>query len=154
MLLGVAHPHVQPAASIDVGCRFPAAHLNDVSSMQCKGRGRMACAVCTMKDEAQSRQMTLLRPNCCSLLMLLPPWVMLRRHVTFILGAAAELTGVLLAAAVIDRVARHCLVSYGLLLAGASCLAAASGVTQLAQCLLAAGKFGCTGEVATAGQFY
>jgi hypothetical protein len=37
-------------------------------------------------------------------------------------------------------------VSYGLLLGGVSCLAAASGVSQQAQCLLAAGKFGCTGE--------
>jgi hypothetical protein len=53
---------------------------------------------------------------------------------------------VLLTAVIIDRVARHCLVSYGLLLGGVSCLAAASGVSQLAQCLLAAGKFGCTGE--------
>ncbi|WIA42349.1 hypothetical protein OEZ86_008360 [Tetradesmus obliquus] len=65
-------------------------------------------------------------------------------HVTFSLGAAAELAGVLQTAAVIDKVARHCLVAYGMLLAGASCLAAASGVTALAQCLLAAGKFGCT----------
>jgi hypothetical protein len=74
--------------------------------------------------------------------MLLIP---LCRHVTFVLGAAAELAGVLLTAAIIDRVARHCLVSYGLLLGGGSCLAAASGVSQLAQCWRLASA-GCTGE--------
>lgn len=67
---------------------------------------------------------------------------------TFALMAAAELTGMCASAFMVDRLGRHNILTFGLLLGGSACLGCANAVkAQTVQAVLAIfGKFGCSSK--------
>lgn len=68
------------------------------------------------------------------------------------MGTAAEVVALLIAGPSVDKLGRHNLVSFGLLLGGAACLACANIHGSIAQAVLAAiGKFGCSGKSVKSG---
>lgn len=75
--------------------------------------------------------------NCCSC-----------SYMTFSLMAAAELMAMCASAFLVDRLGRHNIITFGLLLGGAACLGCANAQgQQVAQAVLAViGKFGCASK--------
>eukprot|EP00775_Hariotina_reticulata_P004347 gene4347-4600_t len=70
-------------------------------------------------------------------------------YVTFALMTTAEVTAMITAGSLVDRIGRHNIISLGLLLGGAACLACANSPDESAKAALAVlGKFGCSSELA------
>eukprot|EP00878_Enallax_costatus_P018973 GHUV01020001.1.p1 GENE.GHUV01020001.1~~GHUV01020001.1.p1 ORF type:complete len:368 (+),score=100.00 GHUV01020001.1:103-1104(+) len=72
-------------------------------------------------------------------------------HVTFALNVTGQLIATILAGALVDRLGRHNIISFSLLVGGVACLTCATITNKTAQIVLATiGQFGCTASLAVA----